>query len=429
MRIAIIGTGISGLVAAHHLHRDHEVTLFEAGDHIGGHTHTHDVTFAGEEHAIDTGFIVFNEANYPQFCSLLRSLGVESQPTSMSFSVRCDKSGIEYNGSSLNQIFTQRLNLFRPGFLRMLRDIMRFNREAIALVSSGGTQAAVGRASAPEDDATTVDEFVAQHKLGRAFYERYLVPLGASLWSCPAEKFRQFPIRFVIEFLHNHSMLQYAGRPTWRTVKGGSKQYVEPLVRPFRERIQLKAPVECIKRQVDCVKLIMPGGAQASFDHVIVACHADTALALLADASPLERELLSAFPYQKNEAILHTDASVLPRSHRAWASWNYHIPLESTDQVSVTYNMNMLQNLNSKHTFCVTLNRIGDIEPSRILKRITYHHPTYTIRRAWAQGQHRAMLNVNRSSFCGAYWGYGFHEDGVRSGLAVAEALKLAAHG
>ena len=408
MRIAIIGTGISGLTAAHHLHRDHELTLFESGNHIGGHTHTHDITHEGEHHAIDTGFIVFNETNYPNFCALLRELHVASQPTSMSFSVRCDRTGLEYNGSSLNQIFAQRTNLFRPRFLGMLRDIARFNREAQAIDCG---------------DDVTVDDFVQSHRLGAMFHEKYLIPLGASLWSCPPQMFRRFPIRFVADFLRNHSMLQYSGRPIWRTIKGGSKQYLAPLVRPFHDRIRLRTPVQRVSRWDDRVEISTAEMGHESFDHVILACHADTSLALLCDASPVERDILGAFPYQANEAILHTDVSMLPRVRRAWASWNYHIPKEESGQVSVTYNMNMLQNLASKSTFCVTLNRDGAIDPVRILRRIHYHHPIYTTQRAAAQSRHHEVINFNRTSFCGAYWGYGFHEDGVKSGLAVAKAI------
>ncbi len=431
MRIAIIGTGISGLVAAHHLHRDHELTLFEAGDHIGGHTHTHDIQLAGERHAIDTGFIVFNESNYPHFCNLIRELGVASQPTSMSFSVRCDASGLEYNGSSLNQLFAQRSNLLRPRFLRMLRDIMRFNREAASLLET--TPAAGHVIAAADGDLITVEDFVREHRYSAMFLEKYLIPLGASLWSCPPDVFRSFPIRFVIEFLKNHAMLQYAGRPIWRTIAGGSSRYVEPLVRPFRERIHLRTPVVQVRRLADEVRITTVSAAtdvrpsrqeESGFDHVILACHADTALVLLSDASPLERELLGAFPYQRNRAILHTDERVLPRSRRAWASWNYRIPAVDTGQVAVTYHMNTLQNLTSKHQFCVTLNHVQGIDPARVLRTIDYHHPIYTTQRAAAQGRHHQMLNVNRTSYCGAYWGYGFHEDGVCSGMRVANALK-----
>lgn len=419
MRIAIIGTGISGLVAAHHLHRDHDLTIFEANDYIGGHTHTHAIELDGEHHAIDTGFIVFNEGNYPHFCALMKELGVSSQPTSMSFSVRCDRTGLEYNGSSLNQLFAQRRNLFRPAFLGMLRDIVRFGRDAQRLLSGDDATS-----KGDERDAATVDDFVRERGLGRWFYEKYLVPLGASLWSCPAETFRSFPIRFVVEFLRNHQMLRYAGRPVWRTIRGGSCRYIEPLTRPFRDRVRLRSSVHMVRRYKDRVEVFVEHEGAQSFDHVVLACHADTALAMLADPSPLERDLLGAFPYQRNEAILHTDASVLPRCRRAWASWNYHIPEEVTERVAVTYNMNMLQSLSSKHTFCVTLNYDPAIDPRRVLRRIRYDHPIYTTRRAKAQRRHSEVTHANRTSFCGAYWGYGFHEDGVKSALAVVRGLQ-----
>lgn len=419
MRIAIIGTGISGLVAAHHLHRDHDLTLFEANDYIGGHTHTHSIEIDGEHQAIDTGFIVFNEPNYPNFCSLMNELGVQSQPTSMSFSVRCDRSGLEYNGSSLNQIFAQRWNLFRPSFLGMLRDIGRFGRNAEQMLACcDATKAGDDR------DAMTVDDFVREAGLGRWFYEKYLVPLGASLWSCPPGTFKRFPVRFVAEFLSNHAMLRYGGRPVWRTIQGGSSRYIEPLTRPFRDRIRLSSAVHRVRRFPDRVEVAVRNDATQTFDHVILACHADTALRMLADASPLEQDLLGAFPYQPNEAILHTDVSVLPRLRRAWASWNYLIPRDETDQVAVTYNMNMLQNLASKHTFCVTLNHDAAIDPKRVLRRIRYDHPTYTTERAKAQRRHGEVTHANRTSLCGAYWGYGFHEDGVRSALAVVRGLQ-----
>ena len=419
MRIAIIGTGISGLVAAHHLHREHDLTLFEANDYVGGHTHTHSIELDGEQHAIDTGFIVFNEANYPNFCALMNELGVQSQPTSMSFSVRCDRTGLEYNGSSLNQIFAQRRNLFRPSFLGMLRDIVKFGRQAqMLLFAENATN------HDDQGDAATVDDFVRERGLGRWFYEKYLVPLGASLWSCPARTFRGFPIRFVAEFLRNHQMLRYAGRPVWRTIRGGSSRYIDPLTRPFRDRIRQRSAVHRVQRFADRVEVAVRNERAQVFDHVILACHADTALAMLADASPLEREVLGAFPYQVNEAILHTDASLLPRRRRAWASWNYLIPRDEPEHVAVTYNMNMLQNLASKNTFCVTLNHDVAIDPKRVLRRIRYDHPVYTTARAKAQRRHGEVIHANRTSFCGAYWGYGFHEDGVKSALAAVRGIQ-----
>ncbi len=411
MRIAVIGSGISGLTAAHYARRRHDITVFEAGSYAGGHTNTIDVEMDGERHAVDTGFIVFNERNYPHFTALLRELEVSWRPTSMSFSVRCDHSGVEYNGTSLNTLFAQRSNLLRPSFLRMVLDIVRFNREAPAL-------------EGVEGDLTSVDQYIERNGYSREFAERYLIPLGASLWSCPAGAFRRFPIRFVVEFLSNHAMLQVDGRPVWQVIQGGSKRYVEKLIAPFADRILLNTPVRSVERRPDHVRLVDGRGQEGRFDHVVFSCHSDQALRLLRDATPTERELLGAFPYQPNEAVLHTDVGVLPRKKAAWASWNYHIRRDDPDRAAVTYNMNILQGLESKQVFNVTLNDDDGIDPARVIRRIRYEHPTYTAKRRSAQRRHGELIGVNRTSFCGAYWGYGFHEDGVRSALAVSRRLQ-----
>jgi len=412
MRIAVIGSGISGLVAAEHLHHRHDITVFEAGDHAGGHTNTIKVTVDGEEQHIDTGFIVYNEVHYPRFTELLRRFGVESQPTSMSFSVRDEASNMEYNGTSLNGLFSQRRNALRPSFLRMLLDILRFGREAPHLLE----------ASSPESELT-VEEYVDRHGYSRYFVEHYLIPLGAALWSSPAKQFRTFPMAFVVAFLNNHCMLQIGGRPVWRVIKGGSFRYVQKLTAGFTDRIRTRCPVRAIRRTNLCVDIQTADGKFESFDHAVIACHADQALRLLADPKPIEQELLSAFPYQPNVAILHTDTSILPRNRRTWASWNTYMPTSDTGQVAVTYNMNILQSLQSRHTFCVTLNESDLIDESKIIRRIRYHHPIYTSRQAEAQSRHEAVACANRTSFCGAYWGFGFHEDGVRSAQTVCDAI------
>ncbi len=409
MRIAIIGAGISGLTAAYYLCRRHDITVFEAANYIGGHTNTVRVDLEDQTHFIDTGFIVFNERNYPNFTRLLRELDVATEPTSMSFSVRSDRSGLEYNGTSLNRLFAQRSNLLRPRFHRMLRDIVRFHREAPALLGVDG-------------DQTTVQEYVTGHGYGSEFFEEYLVPLGASLWSCPPGTFRRFPIRFVVEFLDNHAMLQVEERPTWRVIQGGSCRYVEKLTRPFRRRILLNQLVRAVQRRFDHVRVV-DHGTSARFDHVILACHADQALRLLQDPSPRERDLLKAFPYKANRAVLHTDTAVLPRKRLAWASWNYHIRRDDPNRAAVTYNMNLLQGLVAKPVFNVTLNDDDGIDGSKILRHVHYEHPVFTNRRTEAQRRHDELIDVNRTSFCGAYWGYGFHEDGVNSALAVCRAL------
>lgn len=412
MKIAVIGGGISGLTAAHVLSRAHDVTVFEAGSYAGGHTNTIDITMDGESHAIDTGFIVFNEKNYPNFCQLLKQLGVASQPTSMSFSVHCEKTGLEYNGTSLNTMFAQRSNLIRLRFWKMILDILKFNRKAPQMLQAGGPN-------------VSVSEYVQSAGLSAAFVDQYLVPLGASLWSCPASTFRQFPMRFVLDFLNNHAMLQIGGRPVWRVVEGGSKQYVEPLTRGFKDNIRLNSPVRTLSRTPDAAHIELVNGEKQAFDHVVVACHADTALRMLIEPSHEEIGLLSAFPYQSNEAILHTDTAVLPNKRLAWASWNYRVNERSHQAATVTYNMNILQGFQSKHTFCVTLNDDTQIDPAKILRRIQYHHPIFTLDRDVAQARHGELINQNRTSFCGAYWGYGFHEDGVRSALSVCRSFGL----
>lgn len=410
MRIAIVGSGISGLVTAYLLHQEHEITLFEANDYIGGHTHTVDVNWQGEQHAIDTGFIVCNDRTYPNFLKLLSHLQVPIQPTSMSFSVRCDRTGLEYNGTSLNTMFAQRRNLFRPSFYRMLRDILRFNREALELLGA-------------PDEAITVGEYVDSRRYSPEFVGQYLVPMGAAIWSCPPGVFRQFPMRFIVEFYHHHGLLSLRNRPQWYVIQGGSRCYVEALTAEFRENIRLSCPVSAVTRSPDFVEIHTKNDPPERFDHVIFACHSDQALDILTDVSTIERDVLSEFPYEKNTVVLHTDPSVLPQSRKAWASWNYHLQEDETQAATVTYNMNILQSLSSKHVFNVTLNETDRIDPKRIIQTMTYHHPIYTTQRAAAQARHGELIQQNRTSFCGAYWGNGFHEDGVNSALAVCQSF------
>ncbi|MDA0207319.1 MAG: FAD-dependent oxidoreductase [Acidobacteria bacterium] len=413
MRVAIIGSGVSGLTAARGLHRTHEITVFEAAPYVGGHVNTVDVDLGDERHSIDTGFIVFNEKNYPNFTQLLNDLDVASKPTSMSFSVRCDQTGLEYNGTSINHLFAQRTNFLRPRFYKMVRDILRFNREAAELLAGSG-------------DDLSVADYLETNRYSEAFAEKYLIPLGSSLWSCPAGTFRNFPIRFVIEFLSNHAMMQVDGRPTWRVVAGGSQRYVEKLIVPFENRIRLNTPVKSVQRHANRVRIVDASGVAGDFDHVVFACHSDQALRLLQAPTTKEIELLAAFPYQRNEAVLHMDASVLPKRKLAWAAWNYHIRRDGAEQAAVTYNMNILQGIRSRRMFNVTLNDDDGIDPGLIIRRIIYEHPIFTDRRGEAQQRHGELIGPNRTSYCGAYWGYGFHEDGVRSGLAVCNALDQA---
>jgi predicted NAD/FAD-binding protein len=412
MKIAIVGAGISGLVAAYRLHSDHEITVFEAGDKVGGHTNTVRVDFDGETQWVDTGFIVFNEWTYPHFIELLNELGVASQPTQMGFSVRDDDTGLEYAGHSLNALFAQRRNLLNPKFLRMILDILRFNRE--------GSKLSEGLPS-----SMTVGEFLQAGRYSQTFARRHLLPMGAAIWSCPVGTFARFPIQFILEFYRNHGLLNVVRRPVWRVITGGSQTYVEALTAPFRDRIRLSSPVMAVDRDENGIQIAVRGQTPELFDHVIFACHSDQALRILGQgATSVERDVLGSFPYGRNVAILHTDTSVLPRRRRAWASWNYLLTGDEHAPASVTYNMNILQELHSRHTFCVTLNGESHIDPSRILGRFEYEHPIFTKERSTAQARHEELLTANRTSYCGAYWRNGFHEDGVVSALRVVNALQ-----
>jgi uncharacterized protein len=406
-KIAIIGAGVSGLVAAYLLKERYEITIFESNDYVGGHTHTIEVDNGSQSIAVDTGFIVYNEKNYPLFTELLAQLQVETQPSLMSFSVCSDQSNFEYNGSSINQLFSQRRNLISPKFYRMLGDIHRFNRHAEELAEMSS-------------DSMTVGQYVSANKFSDSFLEQYLIPIGASLWSCPIGKFREFPIRFVIEFLRNHGMLQIGDRPQWRVVKGGSARYVERLTEGFNDQIRLQSPVKTVYRSDDGVFVQVGDSTREDFDHVIFACHSDQALRMLDQPTKAETQVLGAFPYQLNHATLHTDQAVLPRKKRAWGSWNYRIGSANCDEVAITYNMNMLQSIDTKDQYLVTLNDRDRIDSSKVIRSMIYHHPIYTPSRSDAQSQHKNLIGVNRTSFCGAYWGYGFHEDGVRSAVDVA---------
>ncbi len=405
MKIAIVGTGIAGNVVARRLHEaGHAITVFEAGDHVGGHTHTHGIEFEGETHQIDTGFIVYNDRTYPNFIALLEELGVEGQESSMSFSVRNAHTGLEYNGTSVNGLFAQRRNLLRPAFHRMVLEILRFHREAPALLAQDAPRMTLG-------------DYLSAHKHGRGFIEDYLVPMGAAIWSTDPQRMLGFPAQFFVRFLHNHGMLTVDDRPVWRVVRGGSARYVEKLVAPFRDRILLRTPVDQVLRFRDSVVVKARGRPGERFDHVFLACHADQALGMLLDPSHEERQILGALPCQRNEAVLHTDTSLLPRARRAWAAWNYHVLPGAVEGAALTYNMNILQGLESRHTFCVTLNATAHIDPRKVIRRIEYHHPLFTPEGVAAQQRHHEISGVRRTHYCGAWWRWGFHEDGVVSAL------------
>jgi predicted NAD/FAD-binding protein len=412
VKIAIVGTGIAGNVVAQRLHRSHDITVYESAGHIGGHTHTHRIELDGEVQHVDTGFIVFNRRTYPHFDGLLTQLGVASHESSMSLSVRDEGSGLEYNGSSLNGLFAQRANLLRPGFLRMLAEIARFNREAPRLLEGGGAEIALG-------------DYLAEHAYSARFRDHYLLPMAGAIWSTDPARMLGFPARFLVRFMHNHGMLTVNDRPTWRVVSGGSARYVERLVAPWRHRIRLGCAVTQVRRTGDGIWLSARGAAPTRYDHVFFSCHADQALRLLADPSHAEREILGALPFQTNEAVLHTDTSLLPRRRRAWAAWNCHVLPDAGRRVALTYDMNLLQGLNSRHTFCVTLNRSEAIDPARVLKRIAYRHPLFTPQGVAAQRRHAEISGVRRTHYCGAYWRYGFHEDGVVSALQALQRFEL----
>ena len=414
MKIAIVGSGISGLTCAYHLHTTHELTIFEANGYVGGHTNTVEVEHQGEILNVDTGFIVFNERTYPKFIELLDELKVASQRTEMSFSVACEATGLEYSGSGLSGLFAQKRNLLNPRFFRLLYDFTRFTRYCRVLLEAGA------------ESAETLGGFIERHQFGEMFVEKYLLPMGSAIWSCPRKKFLDFPAQFIAEFYENHGLLNITNRPKWRVVSGGSKQYVDAMTADFRERIQLKTPVVSVKRDLESGRIsVQTKHGWESFDHLIFACHSDQALRILGDeADSVEQEVLSAFPYEPNTAILHSQRDLLPKRKKAWSSWNYFLPAVGQDQATLTYNMNILQSLNDAPLLNVTLNDEGRIRDENVIAEFHYHHPTFDARRKTMQQRHEELIGRQGISYCGAYWRNGFHEDGVRSGLAVVAYLK-----
>jgi predicted NAD/FAD-binding protein len=411
MKIAIIGSGISGLTCAYLLNRQQDITVFEASDWIGGHSHTVDVEVEGERHAIDTGFIVFNDWTYPNFIRLLDQLGVASQPTEMSFSVQDPRTGIEYNGSNLNQVFAQRRNLLSPGFWGMLREILRFNSQALRDLDEQRITA-----------DTTLGAYLRENRYGQRFIEHYIVPMGSAIWSMSLGEMQRFPFQFFVRFCKNHGLLSVTNRPQWRVVSGGSRSYVSALSAGFVERIRLNCPVYRVERDLGGVTLHCATGSKR-FDNVVFACHSDQALRLLVAPSQAEREILGALHYAENDVVLHSDTRLLPKSRRAWASWNYRLGDSAQHLAAVTYNMNILQGLQSNTTFCVSLNQTAAIEPSKILDRFRYAHPQYSQAGLVAQARWQELQGAQNSYYCGAYWANGFHEDGVVSALRVAAAF------
>ena len=406
-----MGAGVSGLVTAHLLAPRHEVTVFEAAAYAGGHTNTVRVDTPYETHQIDTGFIVFNNRNYPNFERLLGRLAVPTQPSTMTFGVSDGRGDFEYTGASANGLFAKRAHLVTPWFHRMLADMARFNRAAGELLHPGGH----------DGDGPSLGQWLEHQRFSRPFIDRLIVPQACAVWSADPAQLWAFPARFLAEFFDNHGMLSFRGRPRWQTVTGGSARYVESLLQRFSGRLRLRTPVQSIRRTADHVLVAPRSGDPEPFDEVVLATHSDQALRLLADVSDVERGLLGSIPYQANEAVLHTDTALLPRRRRAWASWNYHLSDAPSARATVTYHMNRLQSLRAEREFCVTLNRTEAIDPEKIIRTISYAHPVYTSEGMAAQRRFAEINGRNRTHFCGAYWGWGFHEDGVASAVRVAE--------
>ncbi|MCL6416040.1 FAD-dependent oxidoreductase [Aestuariirhabdus sp. Z084] len=416
MRIAIIGTGISGLTAAYMLQSEHDITVFESSSRIGGHTATVKISVDGQEHAVDTGFIVYNDWTYPNFIKLMDQLGVASKPTEMGFSVSCEKTGLEYSGNSFNTLFAQRRNVLRPDHWRMLKDIVRFNREAKLHLQQDKIS-----------ESLSLGDYLSHNGYSKSFQDFYLIPMGAAIWSSGREAMVNFPARFFLRFFNNHGLLNINDRPQWRVIEGGSSQYLDPLVKSFSDRIKLNCSIESIQRTDNNV-IIRHNQSEQEFDQVIMACHSDQALKLLSDASAHEQEILKAIPYLDNDVILHTDQRMLPKRKATWSSWNYRLKDNGSDQNALpvlTYNMNILQGIKSSKAICVTLNDTSAIDPDSILGRFTYAHPQFSIEGSKAQQRWSDINGVRRTWFCGAYWANGFHEDGVSSALRVCEGFGL----
>lgn len=411
-RIAVVGAGIAGLSAAWLLSRSHDVTLFEANDYPGGHSHTVDVTLDGMTAPVDTGFLVFNDRTYPNLIALFDHLGIASCASDMSFSVRIAAENIEWAGSNLAAVFAQRRNLLRPRFWGMLSDILRFNREATAI--------AQGR----EGYAATLGEFLAAGGYGRAFRDWYLLPMAGAIWSCPTATMLDYPARTFFAFCANHGLLQVSDRPQWRTVIGGSRTYVNRLVAEIGE-VRVNAPVAAVLRRPEGVTLRLAGGDTQRFDAVVLACHSDQALRLLGDADTAEHEVLGAIRYQDNSVILHSDERFLPRSRAAWSAWNYHAQHSAaqTQPVGVSYLINKLQPLPFSRPVIVTLNPGDEPRPATVIDRYSYAHPVFDQAGIAAQERLSQLQGQRNTWFCGAWAGYGFHEDGLKAGMAVAADL------
>ncbi len=416
-RVAVVGSGISGLSVAHALAGQAQVSLFEAGDYFGGHTHTVDVTLDGLTHGVDTGFLVLNERTYPNLLKLFDELGVGIAKSEMSFSVQVPATGLEWSGCNLDTVFAQRANLLRPGFWRMLFDLVRFNRLATALAAGNRL----------ESLAEPIDDWLTRHRFSDAFRDWYLLPMIGCIWSCPVDQMLRFPVATLLRFCHNHGLLQVANRPQWFTVKGGARQYVEKMLLSVPDA-RLKSPVRRVRRDEGSVLVSTDTGTER-FDEVVLACHSDQSLALLEDASPHETAVLGAIRYQPNRAVLHTDTGVLPKRRKAWAAWNYERgAARSRDEASVClhYLLNRLQPLPFTTPVVVSLNPVTEPRAETVHARFEYAHPVFDLAAIDAQSRVPGLQGHRHTWFCGAWTRYGFHEDGLMSGLAVAAGLRAA---
>lgn len=411
MRVAVVGSGIAGLSSAWLLSREHEVVLFEAEARLGGHTHTHEVEQSGRRYRVDSGFIVHNSHNYPLLTRMFDELGVASKDTTMSFGAQVEATGLEYNATNLDSLFCQRRNLLSPSFLRMVREILRFYREAGALLEEPGPGPSLGG-------------YLETNRYSALFRDAHLVPMASALWSSPSATILDFPAKYLVRFMDHHRMLQVDGRPQWRVVQSGSSSYIDAMKARWRVDVRLACPVQRIHRD-DAGVTVKHIAGEDRFDAIVIATHSDQALALLGDADALEREVLGALPYQRNEVVLHTDRRILPTRRKAWAAWNAFVPAEPGAECSVSYCMNLLQGFDSPEPFVVTLNRTAAIDPAKIIATMQYQHPVYTHASVAAQSRAGEINGRRHTWFAGAYWGFGFHEDGMRAGVDAAAGLGL----
>ena len=413
MKIAIIGSGISGNTLAYYLNPHHQIALFESNDRIGGHSHTHHIDVFNQKVSVDTGFIVFNKKTYPNFLKLLHELKVPYENSAMSFSVKDSQKDFEYNGTNLNALFAQRKNFINPSFYKMIREILRFNKSSIILLSG--------------DEEISLGDYLKREGYSDFFKKYYILPMGSAIWSSNIKTMMQFPAKFFIQFFNNHGMLNINDRPQWLTISGGSINYVDKMIKPFRKKIKLNQNIKYVERKKDHIAIHHKDRVE-KFDWVFFACHSDEALKLIKSPSFHEKNILKAIPYTDNEVILHYDDHFMPKRKLAWAAWNYHIDDNANSSASLTYNMNILQNLKTEVPLLVTLNPLQKINKKKIIKTLSYAHPQYSLRSIEAQSKYHLISGVNRTSFAGAYWGNGFHEDGVKSALDAIQQFN-AVHG